>query len=148
MNLTGWLFLVIDEEVKMDELDEFDEGGPEVVKRIMYVNRRAPYGTVYALECLETILIAAAFEQDVSVVFMDDGVYQLKKDQDTAAIGMKNFSPTYRALEGYEVEKLYVDKESLEERGLTAEDLIVPVEILDTAELQEIMAAQDVVLSS
>lgn len=132
----------------MDEPDEFDEGGPEVVKRFMYVNRRAPYGTVYALECLETILIAAAFEQDVSVVFMDDGVYQLKKDQDTAAIGMKNFSPTYRALEGYEVEKLYVEKESLEERGLTAEDLIVPVEILDTAELQEIMAAQDVVLSS
>lgn len=132
----------------MDEPDEFDEGGPEVVKRFMYVNRRAPYGTVYALECLETILIAAAFEQDVSVVFMDDGVYQLKKDQDTAAIGMKNFSPTYRALEGYEVEKLYVDKKSLEERGLTAEDLIVPVEILDTAELQEIMAAQDVVLSS
>lgn len=132
----------------MDEIDEFDEGGPEVVKRFMYVNRKAPYGTVYALECLETILIAAAFEQDVSVVFMDDGVYQLKKDQDTAAIGMKNFSPTYRALEGYDVEKLYVEKESLEARGLTAEDLIVPVEILDAAELQEIMAAQDVVLSS
>lgn len=132
----------------MDEFDEFDEAGPEVVKRFMYVNRRAPYGTVYALECLETILIAAAFEQDVSVVFMDDGVYQLKKDQDTAAIGMKNFSPTYRALEGYDVEKLYVERESLEARGLTAEDLVVPVEILGAAELQEIMAAQDVVLSS
>ncbi|MCH8862851.1 MAG: sulfurtransferase complex subunit TusC [Proteobacteria bacterium] len=132
----------------MDDFDEFDGDGPEVVKRFMYVNRRAPYGTVYALECLETILIAAAFEQDVSVVFMDDGVYQLKKDQDTAAIGMKNFSPTYRALEGYEVEKLYVEKESLEERGLTAEDLVVPVKVLNSAELQEIMAAQDVVLSS
>lgn len=129
-------------------MDEFDEEGPEVVKRFMYVNRKAPYGTIYALECLETILIAAAFEQDVSVVFVDDGVYQLKKDQDTAAIGMKNFSPTYRALEGYDVEKLYVEKESLEVRGLTAEDLIVPVEILDSAALQEIMAAQDVVLSS
>lgn len=132
----------------MDEIDEFDERGPEVVKRFMYVNRKAPYGTVYALECLETILIAAAFEQDVSVVFMDDGVYQLKKDQDTAAIGMKNFSPTYRALEGYEVEKLYVEKESMEARGLTAEDLVVPVQILSAAELQDIMAAQDVVLSS
>jgi tRNA 2-thiouridine synthesizing protein C len=140
--------LVIEEEGKMDESDEFDEAGPEVVKRFMYVNRKAPYGTIYALECLETILVAAAFEQDVSVVFVDDGVYQLKKDQDTTAIGVKNFSRTYRALEGYEVEKLYVEKESLEARGLTAEDLIVPVEILGSAELQEIMAAQDVVLSS
>ena len=132
----------------MDDYDEFEDEGPEVVKRFLYVNRKAPYGTIYALECLETILIAAAFEQDVSVVFMDDGVYQLKKDQDTAAIGMKNFSPTYRALEGYDVEKLYVEKESLEARGLTAEDLVVPVEVLSAIELQDIMAAQDVVLSS
>ena len=49
------------------------------VKKIMYVNRKAPYGTIYALESLEVVLIAAAFDQDVSLVFMDDGVYQLKK---------------------------------------------------------------------
>lgn len=127
---------------------EFDETGPEVVKRFMYVNRKAPYGTVYAVECLETVLIAAAFDQDVTVVFADDGVYQLKKDQDTAAIGMKNFSPTYRALDDYDVEKLYVEKESLEARGLTADDLVVPVEVKSAAELREIMAAQDVILSS
>ena len=44
------------------------------VKKIMYVNRKAPYGTIYALESLEVVLIAAAFDQDVSLVFMDDGV--------------------------------------------------------------------------
>ena len=85
-----------------------DEDGPEVVKRFLYVNRKAPYGTIYALETLETVLIAAAFEQDVSVVFMDDGVFQLKKEQNTTELGMKNFSPTFRALDGYDVEKLYV----------------------------------------
>lgn len=127
---------------------EFDETGPEVVKRFLYVNRKAPYGTVYAVECLETVLIAAAFDQDVTVVFVDDGVYQLKKDQDTAAIGMKNFSRTYRALDDYDVEKLYVEKESLEARGLTADDLVVAVEVKSAAELREIMAAQDVILSS
>jgi tRNA 2-thiouridine synthesizing protein C len=119
----------------------------EVVKRFMYLNRKAPYGTIYAHENLETVLIAAAFEQDVSVVFVDDGVYQLKKGQDTKEIGMKNFSPTFRALDDYDVEKLYVEKESLEARGLTAEDLVVPVEVVATEELREIMAQQDVVLS-
>lgn len=122
-----------------------EEEGP--VKKFMYVNRKAPYGTIYALESLEVVLIAAAFDQDVSLVFMDDGVYQLKKGQDTKGIGMKNFSPTYRALEGYDIEKLYVEKESLESRGLTADDMIVPVEVLDKDALTSMMEEQDVILS-
>ena len=129
-------------------MEEFDESGPEVVKRFMYVNRRAPYGTIYALECLEVVLVAAAFDQDISVVFMDDGVYQLKKNQDTTGIGMKNFSKTFGALEDYGVEKIYVEKESLAARGLTAGDLVIPVEVLATDDLSEIMARQDVVISS
>ena len=129
-------------------MEPWEEDGPEVVKRFMYVNRRAPYGTIYALECLEVVLVAAAFDQDVSVVFVDDGVCQLKKDQDTTAIGMKNFSNTYRALDDYDVEKIYVEKESLEARGLTEEDLIIPVEVLAADQLGDIMAEQDVVISS
>ncbi len=126
-----------------------EEGGSPggVTKKFMYVNRRAPYGTVYALEGLEVVLIGAAFEQDVSVVFVDDGVYQLKKGQDTSGSDMKNFSPTYRALEMYDVEKLYVEKESLDARGLTQEDLLVPVEIVGSAELTELMEQQDVILN-
>lgn len=122
-----------------------EEEGP--VKKFMYVNRKAPYGTIYALESLEVVLISAAFDQDVSLVFMDDGVYQLKKGQDTKGIGMKNFSPTYRALEGYDIEKLYVEKESMESRGLTVEDMIVPVEVLGKDELTSLMEEQDVILS-
>ena len=124
------------------------ESSPAIVKRFMYVNRRAPYGTIYALESLEAILVAAAFDQDVSVVFLDDGVCQLKKNQDTTGIGMKNFSRTYGALDDYEVEKIYVEKESLEARGLTAGDLVIPVEVLPAADLREFMAQQDVVISS
>jgi len=95
----------------------------EETKKFMYINRKAPYGTIYAWESLEVVLIGAAFEQDVSLAFMDDGVFQLTKGQDTKGIGMKNFSPTYSALGDYEVTKIYVEKESLEERGLTLDDL-------------------------
>ena len=132
----------------MSEMNEFDENAPEIVKRFMYVNRRAPYGTIYALECLEVVLISAAFEQDVSVVFLDDGVCQLKKNQDTTGIGMKNFSKTYGALDDYDVEKIYVEKESLAARGLTADDLVIPVEVLAADDLREVMAEQDVIISS
>ena len=125
------------------EDDEFD--GP--IKKFMYVNRKAPYGTVYALEGLEVVLITAAFDQDVCLVFVDDGVFQIKKDQETTGINMKNFSPIYRALEGYDVEKVYAEKESLESRGLSEDDLVIPVEILSSAEISELMDAQDVIVT-
>jgi tRNA 2-thiouridine synthesizing protein C len=126
-----------------DEMNE--EGGK--IKRFLYINRKAPYGTIYALESLEVVLIAAAFEQDVSLAFLDDGVYQLAKGQETKNIGMKNFSPTYRALEDYDINKLYVEKEAMEARGLTEGDFIVPVEVKTAAEITKLMEEQDVILS-
>jgi tRNA 2-thiouridine synthesizing protein C len=131
------------------------------VKKFLYVNRRAPYGTIYALESLEVVLIGAAFEQDVALAFVDDGVFQLTKGQNTDGIGVKNFSPTFRALGDYDVQKLFVERESLEERGLSEEDLIEVVyededddweekpatHVLSRAEIADIMADADVVLS-
>ncbi len=130
-------------------------------KKFMYVNRKAPYGTVYALESLEVVLIGAAFEQDVSLAFIGDGVYELMDGQDTAAAGFKNFSPTYAALGDYEVNKIYVEKESLEERGLTLDDLqhLVwedededwaekdSIQLMSRAELADVMAEQDVLFN-
>ncbi len=117
-----------------------------VHKKFMFVNRKAPYGTIYALESLEVVLITAAFDQDVSLVFMDDGVYQLKRGMQTKGIETKNFSPTYRALDGYDVEKLYVERDSMQERGLTEDDLLVDVTVLGREELAALMREQDVVL--
>lgn len=137
------------------------EDGDQVVKKFMYMNRKAPYGTIYALESLEVVLIAAAFDQDVSLVFADDGVYQLMKGQDTDDIGMKNFSPTYSALGDYDIKKIYIEKESLEERGLTLEDLQElkyededddwaekdSIHLVTRAELADVIDQQDVVFS-
>jgi len=131
-------------EATMSEAAKAPRPGP---KKFMLVNRTAPYGTIYALEALEVVLIAATFDQDVSLVFIDDGLYPLVKGQKTAGIEMKNFSPTYRALDDYDVNKLYVERESLQARGLTADDLVVAVEIVDSAQLGKLMAEQDVVLS-
>ena len=116
------------------------------VRKFLFVNRKAPHGTVYALEGLEVVLISAAFDQDVSLAFLDDGVYQLVKGQDTKAIETKNFSPTYRALEDYDVNNLYVERESLEARGLTAGDLLVDAKVVAAAEMTALMEATDVVI--
>ena len=131
------------------------------IKKFMFVNRKAPYGTVYALESLEVVLISAAFDQDVSLAFIDDGVYQITKGQDTTGIGQKNFSKAYQALGDYDINKLYVEKESLEERGLTLDDLMEltwededddynekpSIHLVDRADMRGIMADQEVVIS-
>ena len=74
---------------------------------------------------------------------------------------MKNFSPTYRALGDYDITKLYVEAESLAERGLTVDDLMPLVYedaeddyaekssiiVVDRDQMAAMMADQDVVLS-
>lgn len=126
-------------------MEEEYAGGVE--KKFIYINRRAPHGTVYALESLETVLIGAAFDQDVSMLFIDDGVYQLKKDQNTETIAFKNFAKAFRALEMYDVEKLFVEAESLQERNLTTDDLLVDVEVINRSQVSELINDQDMVLS-
>ncbi|NTW83365.1 MAG: sulfurtransferase complex subunit TusC [Chlorobiaceae bacterium] len=116
------------------------------VKKILHVMRHAPHGTVYTYEGLEMILIMAAYEQDLTVVFIGDGVYALKKEQDTSEIGIKGYARTFSALGDYDVEKLYVDRISLEERGLTLDDLVVGAEVLESAEIGRLMKEQDVII--
>ena len=47
---------------------------PSKTKKFMYVCRRAPYGTIYAFEAMELMLMGSAFGQDISVAFIDDGI--------------------------------------------------------------------------
>ncbi len=131
------------------------------IKKFMYVNRTAPHGSVYAQEGLEVALIGAAFDQEVSMAFIDDGVFQIKSGQDTSATGMKNFSPAYQALGDYEITRLYVERESLEARGLNVDDLMPltwededddynekpSILIVDSDELAQIIAGQDVIFN-
>ena len=130
-------------------------------KKFLYINRKAPHGSIYAQESLEVVLIGAAFEQDVTLAFIDDGVYQLMQNQDTSGVGVKNFAPTFRALGDYDVRQIYVEEESLKLRGLGKDDLIPltyededddwaekdSIHVVSSAELADIIEQQDVILN-
>ena len=132
-----------------------------VIKKFLYVNRKAPHGSIFALESLEVVLIGAAFDQDVSLAFIDDGVYQLLRNQDTSGIGTKNFSPTYKALGDYDISKIYVEKESLELRGLSKDNLLPltwededddwaekdSIQVVSSKQLADIIDDQDVIFN-
>ncbi len=130
-------------------------------KKFLYINRKPPHGSIYALESLEVVLIGAAFEQDVALAFIDDGVYQLMQNQDTGGIGVKNFAPTFKALGDYDVSKIYVERESLELRGLSQEDLLPltwededddwaekdSIRVVSSTELADVIDEHDVILN-
>lgn len=117
------------------------------IRRFLYVHRKAPHGTIYAMESLEAVLVAAAFEQTVSLLFADDGVYQIVKGQDPGGIGAKDFARAFRVLGDYGIDRIYAEQASLQARGLNIGDLLIDAEALDARRIGELMRRQDVILN-
>jgi len=114
--------------------------------KVAIIMRKAPYGSVYTAEGFRTIMGVAVFELDISVVFADDGVYALVKDQRPDKLDMKPLGDGFPMLEDFGVSKFYVHDKSLAERGLSADDLVVPAQVVSSAEVAEILEANGKVL--
>ena len=114
---------------------------------ICIVLRSSPYGSIRVQEGLEAVLMASAFEQRLIVVLMDDAVVSLRTGQQPRAIGAKDFSRVFRALEMYGVEQVLVDAESLREHAMNAEPLLVDAAVLGSREIATVLDDADVVMS-
>ncbi|MDD4914844.1 MAG: sulfurtransferase complex subunit TusC [Methylococcales bacterium] len=109
------------------------------MKNYLFIMRQPPHASGRVQETLDMILTAAAFDQQVGVLFCDDGVLQLASGQNPAAIGLKDTARIFTALEIYDVDALYAEAESLAARGLTAADLILPVRLVSRADVNQLM---------
>ena len=118
-----------------------------ISKRIAVVCRQPPYGSSLAREALDAAMAAAAFDQQVAMIFLGDGVWQLCRDQQPAAIGQRSLEKQLATLPLYEVDALYADADAMHQRGLDAAELSLPVTLLDTAAISALLQQQDVVLS-
>ncbi|HOG46104.1 MAG TPA: sulfurtransferase complex subunit TusC [Anaerolineae bacterium] len=116
------------------------------MKKVLLLMRRAPYGTVYTAEGLRSVMGLGVFEMDVALVCVGDGVYALLAGQDPAALDMKPLGASFAGLGEFGVQRFYVHAPSLAERGLAADDLVVPAAAVDDAGLQRLLAEQDAVL--
>jgi tRNA 2-thiouridine synthesizing protein C len=113
---------------------------------IAVLMRKAPYGSVYTAEGFRSIMGIGVFEMDISVVFVDDGVYALVKGQNPAGLDMKALGDGFPMLPDFGVTKFYVHDQSLSERGLTVDDLVIDVEILDDAGVARTLRSSGIVL--
>ncbi len=116
-------------------------------KSILIINRRPPYGRSNAREALDVALTCGVFEQPVSLLFLDDGILQLLRDQQGAAIEQKNLAANLGALPLYDIDRLYVAEASLQQHGLSDDQLILPVQTLNREAVQQLIRDHDLVLT-
>lgn len=116
-------------------------------KHYLFILRKPAHSGAYAQEMLDIILTAAAFDQAVSILLLDDSVFQLKNHQHPETSDMKDIAALFAALEIYDVKDIYIEKESLQERGLSADDLCLPVQIILRKDIAELMQQFDVIFS-
>ena len=107
-------------------------------KRWLFVMRHPPQSGLRVRETLDMILTAAAFDQPVSLLYLDDGVYQLQSGQSGGDL--------LQALDLYDVKTILVERESMAIRTLTEADLAIPVRVISRAEVAGWVAAHDAVM--
>lgn len=112
----------------------------------LVISRSSPYGSHLARAGIDLALTAAAFEQKVTMVFMDEGVLQVLEGQDTGNSGIKNVGRMIPALALYDVEKICVDQDSAQRFGVTEESLPEGVEFLSSGSLKTLLESADQVM--
>jgi tRNA 2-thiouridine synthesizing protein C len=120
---------------------------PAPRKKILLLCRRAPYAGLLPRSGLDAALAAAVFEQELSVLFMDDGIWQLLPDQQPSDIDYKNIAGTLESMPLYDIERLHVDAESLRQRGVDASTLGSNTVLVSGRELPEFLDGFDQVWS-
>ncbi len=116
-------------------------------KRILLVCRKAPYGNSLAREAAEIALAAGAFDQQLAIAFIGDGVWQLLEQQDSTGIQLKNHQKLLAAFELYGITESYVEMEALAERNIDQQGLNLNATAVNQQQLAELFEQADVLLT-
>lgn len=112
---------------------------------LVIISRAGPTASLAAREAIDTALAAAAFDQQVTLLFDGDGVYQLvKAQQPPAGAGL---DAKLGGLSFFEVEDLRVVRRALETRGLEHSALVAGVAEVREGDLAALLAGADAVVS-
>lgn len=117
-----------------------------MAKRTLVIFRHSPYGNSLSRSGLDAVLAAGAFEQDVSVLFTADAVFQLLPEQDSSGLGRRNQGKVLASLPLYDIDQLWVEGDALAVRGIDQQTLPAGVELADQTRMRELMTCHDHIL--
>ncbi|KAE9535429.1 sulfurtransferase complex subunit TusC [Ursidibacter arcticus] len=108
--------------------------------KLAIVFTQPPFGSSTSREGLDALLAASAFcnEDEIAIVFIYDGVFNLIAHQDPTQILQKDHIATFKLLELYELSECFICQNSLEERQLQQAEWIL--DELHFVERQQIFA--------
>ena len=108
-------------------------------KRFLSLHRHLP--GLQARESLDVVLVAGVFDQQVSLLFREEGVRQLAESEISV-----DMAEAVRSLSDYGIDAVYVCADALVGAELTPDRLLIPVKVLTPAEQSELLRDQDMVL--
>ena len=117
------------------------------MKTILYIISRSPYSGVQSFELIDSAMVSAIFENNVSILFRAEGVWGLLSDQNGELLNSKTHSKMLSALPTYEIDNLYFCEDSVNERQINRDQIDIPVKPLSLNEQQQLIANQDVVMA-
>jgi sulfur relay protein TusC/DsrF len=118
------------------------------MKKFLFVLRQPPHSGTFLQETLDVILTTAAFDQRVAILLLDDGVFQLKEHQEVIPSNAKDTCAIFNALDLYDVKELYIEEESLIERGINTKNLTLPVEVIKRLDVINLYQSFDIIYST
>ncbi len=115
--------------------------------RCLFVFRHSPWDGSRGAESLDLLLTLAAFDQELEVLLLDDGVWHLHPGQSPGVLGLRDLSALWRNLPLYGIgASPWVEDESLRARGLQDGDLSIPVRRIQRGRLAEFWNRFDTIL--
>lgn len=117
------------------------------MKKYLLIFQTAPYHGTTAMEGLEMALGIAAFNQQVSILFTDNGILQLLPQQSAEVIAFKDFTKAYKGLDLFDIKDVYLDAESLKLYNLEADKLLLNHTIVDTQQINALINQHQIVLT-
>lgn len=113
------------------------------VKNILILHTTSSFNTLSGKEALDLSLIFGAYEQHVSVVFIDQGVFQTIAHQDPESIEQKDYLSTIKALDIYDIEQVFVSQHSLQKYGFQHSELLPDIEPINAESLHTLKQQAD-----
>ena len=98
------------------------------MEKVLIIFRKGPYGHINSLEGVRIAQGLLVLDVENDAVFIDDGVFNLIKEQNPDGIGHHSVMGALEAMHRYEI-PIYAIESSLKQRGIKPVDLDPKLEV-------------------
>lgn len=112
------------------------------MQHIAIIQRQSPFINSSGREALDLMLALAAVEHQLSVIFSGDAVYQLLAVNQSSDFALKRYQQGFKLFGLYDIERIYVCQQSLQQRQLDSNALSLAAKPLSAVQIQQLLASQ------